>query len=96
MIVYGNGAFQAAFGVGAVGLPARESMLDLPPEAFALFDAVFSRGRPLARWIERSGTTWRLTAAPRSDPETGEVCGVAFHLRAEDDVPLGAPPDQPD
>ena len=44
--------------------------------------------RPLACWITRDGEDWRLTAAPRKDPETGEVYGVAFHLRERSDLPV--------
>lgn len=91
VVVYGNPAFRAMFGEGAVGLPARETMLDLPAEAFALLDAVLADGRPLARWVERPDETWRLTAVPRRDPETGDVYGVAFHLRARSDLPIGSP-----
>ena len=91
IVVYGNPAFRTMFGTSAVGLPARETMLDLPPEAFALLDAVLSDGRPLARWVERADGTWRLTAIPRRDPETGDVYGVAFHLRARSDLPILAP-----
>ena len=91
VVVYGNAAFRSMFGSAAVGLPARETMVDLPPEAFALLDAVFTDGRPLARWIERPEGTWRLTAVPRRDPETGDVHGVAFHLRARSDLPILSP-----
>jgi hypothetical protein len=91
IVVYGNPAFRTMFGNAAVGLPARETMLDLPAEAFALLDAVFSDGRPLARWVDRPDGTWRLTAVPRRDPETGDVYGVAFHLRARSDLPIVAP-----
>ena len=91
IVVYGNPAFRTMFGTAAVGLPARETMLDLPAEAFALLDAVFSDGRPLARWVDRLDGTWRLTAVPRRDPETGDVYGVAFHLRARSDLPIIAP-----
>jgi len=88
VVVYGNAAFRTMFGAAAIGLPARESLLGLPPAAFGLLDAVFTEGRPLARWIERLDGTWRLTAIPRRDPENGEVYGVAFHLRARSDVPV--------
>jgi PAS domain-containing protein len=88
VVVYGNSAFRTMFGIAAVGLPARETLVDLPTEAFALLDAVFTDGRPLARWIERPEGTWRLTAVPRRDPETGDVYGVAFHLRARSDLPI--------
>jgi hypothetical protein len=88
VVVYGNPAFRSMFGSGAVGLPARESMLGLPPAAFGLLDTVLSEGRPLARWVERADGTWRLTAVPRRDPETGAVYGLAFHLRARSDLPV--------
>ncbi len=88
VVVYGNPAFRRMFGPAAVGLPARESLLDLPPAAFGLLDAVLSEGRPLARWIDRADGSWRLTAVPRRDPETGEVYGLAFHLRARADLPI--------
>ena len=88
VVVYGNPAFVTAFGAGSVGLPAREGMLGLPAEAFALLDAVLREGRPLARWVARDGEEWRLTAMPRFDPETQEAYGVAFHLRARSDLPV--------
>ena len=88
IVVYGNPAFVSAFGETSVGLPARESMLGLPAEAFELLDAVLRDGRPLARWISREGSDWRLTAMPRFDPETQEPYGVAFHLRARADLPV--------
>lgn len=91
LVVYGNPAFRTMFGADAVGLPARETMLGLPAEAFALLDTVYADGRPLARWVERPDGTWRLTAVPRRDPETGEVYGVAFHLRARADLPILSP-----
>jgi hypothetical protein len=92
MVVYGNVAFQAAFGTTALGMPAREVMLDLPVEAFALLDSVLSTGRPLARWVRRGGEAWRLTCAPRIDPETGEAYGVTLHLRERSDLPIAAKP----
>jgi PAS domain-containing protein len=88
VVVYGNPAFRAMFGEASVGLPARESMIDLPATAFALLDAVLESGRPLARWIRRDGHEWRLTAVPRREDGRGEVYGVAFHLRARDDLPV--------
>ena len=88
MIVHGNEAFRQVFGATALGMPIREAAIALPPDAFDVFDAVFARGRPLARWIHVGGEEWRLTAAPRVDPETREVYGVAFHLRARSDVPV--------
>jgi hypothetical protein len=92
LVDYGNPAFRAMFGDRAVGLPARESMVDLPPEAFTLLDTVLRDGRPLARWIQRDGRDWRLTAVPRRDVDSDAVYGVAFHLRRRDDLPI-VPPD---
>lgn len=40
-------------------------------------------GRPLAGWVTIAGSRRRLTVAPRSDVETGEVYGVAVRLAAE-------------
>ncbi len=88
MVMHGNAAFRAAFGERALGLPAREVLLDLPAEAFDLLDKVFATGRPLARWIKRDHEEWRLTAAPRVDPESNEVYGVLLHLRARSDLPV--------
>ena len=88
VVVYGNAAFVAAFGRSSIGLPARESMIGLPPAAFILLDAVLAGGRPLARRVELDRTEWRLTAIPRLDPETREPYGVAFHLRRRSDLPV--------
>ena len=88
MVVYGNPAFVAAYGRRALGLPAREAMLDIPAEGFAVLDAVYRDGRPLARWIRRNGDDWRLTATPRRDPESGLTYGVGFHLRRRSDLPI--------
>ena len=88
LVVYGNRAFRTLFGETAVGMPARESMLGFPPASFELLDAGLVRGRPLARWIRRDGTDWRLTAIPRIEFGTDEIYGVSFHLRARDDLPI--------
>ena len=88
IVIYGNPAFLADFGAGSIGLPARESMLGLPPDAFVLLDAVLRDGRPLARWVTRDDEEWRLVAAPRRDLATNQVHGVAFHLRARSDTPV--------
>ena len=90
LVVYGNPAFVATFGSAVVGMPARESLLGLPPAAFALFDIVLARGRPLARWIEFRGQEWRLTVQPRIDPVEGDTYGVMFHMRVRGDVPIVA------
>ena len=81
LVVYGNPAFVAAFGESSVGLPAREVMLGLSSDGFAVMDAVLARGRAAARWVRLGGEEWRLTVAPRIDPGTAEVYGVRFHLQ---------------
>lgn len=88
VVVHGNPAFISAFRETAVGLPAREVLVDLPSAAFELMDAVLGGGKPLATWLPGPGEDWRLTVAPRVDPETGETYGVSFHLRARSDVPI--------
>jgi hypothetical protein len=90
IVVYGNPAFISIFGAGAVGMPARESLVALPSGAFVLLDAVLARGKPLARWICFGAEDWRMTVAPRMDPATGEAYGVSFHMRARSDVPIVA------
>jgi hypothetical protein len=90
LLVFGKPAFVSAYGRLAIGAPAREVMVDLPTAGFDLFDAVLERGRPLAQWIRRGDDDWRLTVAPRLDPETGEVYGIALHLRARSDLPVDA------
>jgi hypothetical protein len=81
MIVHGNPAFIATFGSTAIGQPAREALLDLPPKAFELMDLVYETGKPGACAITTSRGTRRLVVAPRRDPETGETYGVTTHLR---------------
>ena len=85
-IVHGNPAFVAEFGGGLVGLPAREVLVALPASAFEVVDRVLASGRPLACWLDVRGERRRLTVAPRTDPETGEVYGVAIR------VAHGSPP----
>jgi hypothetical protein len=91
VVMHGNPAFISSFGDAALGLPAREILLELPGAAFELMDAVFAGGQPLATWLHRTDGDWRLTVAPRRDPETDETYGVTFHLRARSDVPILAP-----
>jgi hypothetical protein len=91
LVVYGNPAFVATFGPHCVGMPARETMLGLPAEAFDLLDAVLAERRPLARWIAIGLEEWRLTAMPRLDFETGQAYGVSFHLRRRSDLPVVRP-----
>jgi hypothetical protein len=88
VVMHGNPAFIEAFGYRAVGLPAREILVDLPGAAFELMDAVLAGGKPLATWLHLDGGDWRLTVAPRIDPETHETYGVTFHLRPRSDVPI--------
>lgn len=95
LVVYGNLAFREVFGAQCVGLPAREGLLGLPAEGFAVLDGVLRGGRPAARWIRMKGVDWRLTAAPRLDPGTTDVYGVAFHLRRRDDLPVVVTPPEP-
>lgn len=80
LIMHGNPAFIARYGASAVGMPAREAMLDLPRDAFALLDAVLAEGRPLARSIDLPDGRRRLVVVPRTDPETLETYGVTTHL----------------
>ena len=70
----------AEFGGGAVGLPAREVLLGVPSTVFDVVDRVRALGRPLACWLEVGGERRRLTVTPRTDPETGEIYGVAIRL----------------
>lgn len=88
VVVYGNPAFVAVFGAGAVGVPALEGLVGLPREAMATLDAVLAHGRPLARWITWADGHWRLTVAPRIDLETGQPYGVSLHLRVREDMPV--------
>ena len=81
LIVHGNSAFIEAFGPDAIGQPAREAMVSLPPKAFALMDLVFSSGKAGACQVATDGGSRRFVVAPRRDPETGEVYGVTTHLR---------------
>ena len=83
IVVHGNAAFKRLFGSDCIGLPAREGMLGLSRDAFTVMDAVLDRGKPAARWVRYAGGRWRLTVAPRKDPESGETYGVAFHLSRE-------------
>jgi len=84
-IVHANPAFVAAFGASCLGIPVREGLVDMPAAGLAVLDAVFERGRPLARWIDWRGGVWRLTVAPRRDVETLDIYGVSMHLRARSD-----------
>jgi hypothetical protein len=80
-IVHGNPAFIEAFGEAAIGQPAREALLSLPPKAFALMDLVFATGKAGACQIPTDEGPRRFVVAPRQDPETGDVYGVTTHFR---------------
>jgi hypothetical protein len=79
-IVHANAAFTSEFGIVPIGVPASEALVDLPPIVFEIVDRVIASGRPLAAWVEIRGARRRLTVAPRTDVETGEVYGVALGL----------------
>jgi hypothetical protein len=80
-IVHGNAAFIEAFGEGAIGQPAREALLSLPPKAFALMDLVYATGKAGACKIPTDAGPRRFIVVPRRDPETGETYGVTTHFR---------------
>ena len=82
MIVHGNPAFIAEFGAGCVGLPATEALPDWPKRIFDVIDRAYDAGRPLATWVSIGSARRRLTVAPRTDVETGEIYGVAIRLAA--------------
>jgi len=79
-IVHANPAFVAEFGAIQIGMPAAEALLDLPPRVLEVVDRSMASAKPLATWIEVHGARRRLTVAPRSDPETGEIYGVAIRI----------------
>jgi len=79
-IVHGNPPFVERFGSTAIGQPAREAMLGLPPKAFELMDHVLRTGKAGAYRFASDDRTWRLVVAPRIDPVTGVPFGVTTHL----------------
>jgi hypothetical protein len=79
-VVHANPSFVAEFGVIPIGVPAAEALVDWPPRVLEVVDRVLTERRPLATWVTIRGSRRRLTVAPRSDPETGEVYGVALRL----------------
>jgi hypothetical protein len=82
-VVHANAAFVAEFGIIPIGVPAAEALLDWPPIVLEIVERAIAGGRPLAAWVTVRGTRRRLTVAPRSDPETGEIYGVALRLSRE-------------
>ena len=83
-VVHANAAFVAEFGTLPIGVPASEALLDFPPRVLEVVERSMSTGRPLATTVEIRGVRRRLTVAPRTDPETGEVYGVAIRLVVAD------------
>ena len=81
LIVHGNPAFVETFGREAIGQPAREALIGLPPKAFELMDLVFRTGKAGACRVTTAAGPRRLVVAPRQDPETAETYGVTTHLR---------------
>jgi hypothetical protein len=79
-VMFSNAAFATTFGGAGLGMPAREVMVGLPAEAFALMDRVLREGRPLARQVRLRSAPRRLVVVPRVDPETHETYGVTTHL----------------
>ena len=85
-IVHANPAFIAEFGAGCVGLPATEALPEWPRRVFDVIGRVLEHGRALATWVEIGGRRRRLTVAPRRDPESDEIYGVALRLASETDA----------
>ena len=83
LVVHANPAFVTEFGATCLGLPASEALPIWPRRAFEVIDRAFESARPIAAWISVAGTRRRLTVAPRTDIESGEVYGVAIRLAAE-------------
>jgi len=46
VVMHGNPAFHASFGASAIGLPAREILVDLPSAAFDVMDQVMAEVHP--------------------------------------------------
>jgi hypothetical protein len=82
-IVHTNPAFVAEFGVIPIGVPASEALVEWPPVVLEVVDRVLTGRRPLAAWVTVQGSRRRLTVAPRADPETHEIYGVALRLARE-------------
>lgn len=80
--MHANPAFIAEFGA-CTGMPAEEALVGLPRRVFEVVDRAFEIGRPVATWVTIAGARRRLTVAPRTDPETGEIYGVAIRLATE-------------
>ena len=92
VVVYGNSAFHASFGPSAIGLPAREILVDLS-RPFEVMDQVYDEGRPLATWLPGPDEDWRLTVAPRRDRRpvrptaSPSICAPAQTCRSSDRRP---------
>jgi hypothetical protein len=82
-IVHVNAAFVAEFGAVPIGVPASEALVDFPTRVLEVVERSMSSGRPLATRVTIGGRPRRLTVAPRRDPETGEIYGVAIRLATE-------------
>jgi hypothetical protein len=83
LIVHANPAFVVEFGATCLGLPAAEALPTWPRRAFEVVDRAWDERRPLATWVAVAGRRRRLTVAPRTDVESGEVYGVAIRLATE-------------
>ena len=81
-IVHANPAFVAEFGA-CTGMPAEEALVGMPRRVFDVVDRAFETARPVATWVTIAGTRRRLTVAPRTDLETGEIYGVAIRLATD-------------
>ena len=87
LIVHANPAFVVEFGATCLGLPAAEALPSWPRRAFEVIDRAWDAGRPLATWVSVAGRRRRLTVAPRTDAESGEIYGVAISLAEEEAAP---------
>jgi hypothetical protein len=82
-IVHANAAFVAEFGAVPIGVPASEALVEFPARVLEVVERAMASGKPLATRVDIRGIPRRLTVAPRADPETGEIYGVAIRLAAE-------------
>ncbi|HYK96343.1 MAG TPA: hypothetical protein VE011_10835 [Candidatus Dormibacteraeota bacterium] len=82
-IVHANAAFVAEFGAVPIGVPASEALVEFPSRVLEVVERSMASGRPLATRVDIRGRPRRLTVAPRADPESGEIYGVAIRLASE-------------